>query len=248
MTDALPLGSWTRRPLLAFDLETAGPDPKTARIVTFASILVDPDGRIVHQRTGLVDPGVDIPAEAAEVHGVTTERARAEGMRPAQALSSIGFDFAAAILDDTPICAYNAHFDLTIVWEEAARHLPPDEATSLRDLIAGIPVIDSLVLDKHTARYRKGKRTLSVVAGHLGVAPGDWHTAEADAYAAALVAQAIAARHPEIATLELAEIYAKQKVWAKEQSDSLRDHFRKAKKPVAAASVSSAWPYLAAGV
>ena len=38
------------------------------------------DGVAVRSWSGLIDPGREIPADATEVHGITSERARAEGM------------------------------------------------------------------------------------------------------------------------------------------------------------------------
>ena len=63
--------------MLSFDLETTSANPRTARIVT--SALVRIDGRDVTATETLADPGVEIPAEAAQVHGISTEQARAEG-------------------------------------------------------------------------------------------------------------------------------------------------------------------------
>ena len=63
--------------MLSFDLETTSVNPKEARIVT--SALVRIDGRDVNSQEMLADPGVEIPEEAAKVHGITTEKARAEG-------------------------------------------------------------------------------------------------------------------------------------------------------------------------
>ena len=63
--------------MLAFDLETTSANPKEARIVT--SALVRIDGRDVQKVEHLADPGIEIPQEATSVHGITTEKARAEG-------------------------------------------------------------------------------------------------------------------------------------------------------------------------
>lgn len=62
--------------MLSFDLETTSANPLHARIVT--SALVRIDGRDVTATETLADPGVEIPAEAARVHGISTEKARAE--------------------------------------------------------------------------------------------------------------------------------------------------------------------------
>ena len=49
-------------------------------MVTASLVVVDPHGTLAANYEWLVDPGVEIPEEAAAVHGVTTERARAEGL------------------------------------------------------------------------------------------------------------------------------------------------------------------------
>ncbi|GDY61930.1 hypothetical protein SAV14893_013230 [Streptomyces avermitilis] len=73
--------AWHEQLLIGFDLETTGTDPREARIVTGAVIEVkgqEPVGR----REWLADPGVEIPADAVAVHGITNERAAAEGGPP----------------------------------------------------------------------------------------------------------------------------------------------------------------------
>ena len=70
--------TWHESIRAGFDLETTGRDPRTALIVTATLVMVDEHGRAASSAEWLVDPGVPIPAEAAEVHGVTTERAQAE--------------------------------------------------------------------------------------------------------------------------------------------------------------------------
>ena len=70
--------------MLSFDLETTSANPRTARIVT--SALVRIDGSEISASETLADPGVEIPEEAAAVHGITTEHARAEGQDHDQVL------------------------------------------------------------------------------------------------------------------------------------------------------------------
>ena len=72
---------WHRELLIGFDLETTGTDPREARIVTAAVIEVR-DGQPIGRKEWLADPGVEIPADAVAVHGISNERAAAEG-RPA---------------------------------------------------------------------------------------------------------------------------------------------------------------------
>lgn len=100
---------WHRELLIGFDLETTGTDPREARIVTGAVIEVrgsEPLGR----REWLADPGVEIPADAVAVHGISNERAAGEG-RPADQVA----DAIAGVLADhwkagVPVVAYNAAF------------------------------------------------------------------------------------------------------------------------------------------
>ena len=69
------MSSWSAGPFLGFDTETTGVDVTTDRIVTAA--LVHRDARGTTVRTWIIDPGVEIPAPATAIHGITTERARA---------------------------------------------------------------------------------------------------------------------------------------------------------------------------
>ena len=84
---------WTELPRATFDLETTGPNPMTARIVTASLILLGPDGTELRHGEWLADPGVEIPEEAAAVHGITTEHAREHGAP----LKQVVFELASAL-------------------------------------------------------------------------------------------------------------------------------------------------------
>ena len=62
--------------LAVFDTETTGLDTRYARIVTCFLGIIGPDGEVQESHSWLADPGVEIPEQAAAVHGVTTEMAR----------------------------------------------------------------------------------------------------------------------------------------------------------------------------
>ena len=66
------------------------------------------DARARTVRTWLIDPGVAIPAEAAAIHGITTEHARDARRPPREALEEIAADLADALRDGVPVVAYNA--------------------------------------------------------------------------------------------------------------------------------------------
>ena len=99
--------------MLAFDLETTSANPKEARIVT--SALVRIDGRDVQKVEHLADPGIEIPQEATNVHGITTEKARAEGCPHEDVLKDTVEAIKAAWEDGLTLIVYNAAFDLTVL-------------------------------------------------------------------------------------------------------------------------------------
>ena len=62
------------RPLVFFDTETTGTEPSTDRIVEISLIRVMPPPHGVEApRTWRVNPGVRIPIEASEIHGITND-------------------------------------------------------------------------------------------------------------------------------------------------------------------------------
>ena len=85
-----PAVSWADGSLCGIDIEITGGDPETARIIAIAMVFVGDEAPIDNVSL-LVDPGVTIPAEEAALHGLTTERLRAEGLVPAEALQSSTF-------------------------------------------------------------------------------------------------------------------------------------------------------------
>lgn len=197
--------NWTQGPFLGFDTETTGVNSASDRVVTAALVLRD-DSR-TRERTWLIDPGVEIPAGAAAIHGITTERARAEGRPPAEALEEVAAIITAAQRVGTPVVAFNAGFDLAILDADLARHSLPTLPERLGRPVS--PVIDPLVLDRAVDRYRKGKRTLGHLCEVYGVIPGgaDLHTAEVDVAATLDVLAAIAARHPRIGEMTLEDLH-----------------------------------------
>lgn len=100
---------WHRELLIGFDLETTGTDPRTARIVTAAVVEVK-DGEPIGRRTWLADPGVSIPDDAVAVHGITNERAVAEGRPAGEVVEEIAGALVAHWRAGAPVVAYNAAF------------------------------------------------------------------------------------------------------------------------------------------
>lgn len=214
--------SWPARRLAAFDLETTGVAPECDRIVS-AAVHLSGGGRPPLSYTWLVDPGIEIPAEAAAVHGITTARARACGDGPGAVVEALTTLLAAKVRAGVPIVAFNARFDLTVLDREARRH----GVVPLTSRVGGVAgtaellVVDPSVLDRHLDTEREGPRSLGATCAHYGVVLATPHDADADARAAAAVARRIAARFPDVAGSDLRLLHRRQAVWAAEQAAAL---------------------------
>lgn len=103
------------RPLVFFDLETTGTDILKDRIVEMSFIKLFPDGSR-EEKTKRVNPGIPIPAEATEVHGITDEDVASEPVFRAYAKS------LAAWLKGCDLAGFNSnHFDVPVLIEEFNR-------------------------------------------------------------------------------------------------------------------------------
>lgn len=194
------MSSWSNGPVLGFDTETTGVDVRHDRIVTAALVRRDTQG--LWQRTWLIDPGVEIPAAASAIHGITTERARAEGQAPQVALEEIASAIVDGQLAGVPVVAYNASFDMAILDHELDRWGLPRLGQRLGRDVG--PVLDPLVIDRGVDRYRKGKRTLSDLCLHYRVTSQDeLHTAEVDVHATLRVLDCLLETFPEIGEMSL---------------------------------------------
>ena len=216
-----------------FDLETTGIDVSTSRIVSAHVGLIGPDGSVIERYDWLADPGVEIPEQASAVHGITTERARAEGRAAAEVVSEIVTAIADLFSRGHALTIYNASYDLSLLAHEARRH-------GIDPLYLPSPIVDPLVLDKVVDRYRKGKRTLEAAALHYGVDLTAAHDAGADAVAAGRVAQALAGRYPTELDLDVTELHTRQIAWAAEHAASFQEYMRRTHNPDF--SDSGLWP------
>jgi len=214
------LPNWAKS-LAVFDLETTGLDVTTARIVTATVATLDQNGTVVELAEWLVNPGIEIPDAASNVHGVTTERAVAEGVEPRAAVAEI-IDLLQRHNLEMPLVAFNAPYDFSILKAEAERYG--------LDSLDPKPVIDPLVLDRKVDRYRKGKRNLGVMSEHYGIKLEDAHNATADAVAAGRIAQQLARQFPELA-IDVLELHDFQSGWSDQQAESFAEYLRKQNRP-----------------
>lgn len=227
----------------AWDTETTGTDPETARIVT-AAVLFRGGGQPDHSFACLINPGVPIPDEAAEIHGVTTERAQADGQEPKVALDDIASRLADALTRSLPVIAFNQEYDYTVLDRELRRHDLP----TMDERLNGHPphsLVDPHVIDK-ALNYRKGPRKLKPTCEHYGIKLENWHTADADALAADRVTEALFTRYKWLARLTPGELFTRQQQWRERWARSfqafLRDKERAGEKYNPDAVVDGSWP------
>ncbi|MFC6353547.1 3'-5' exonuclease [Rothia nasimurium] len=222
--------SWTELPRATFDLETTGIDPKTARIVTASLVLVSPDGEVLRAGEWLADPGVEIPEQASAIHGITTEYAREHGKPAQQVAYEVAMALGGLFADGIPVIAFNAAYDFSVLHFELARYgYPP---------LTCYPVLDPLVINKHVHKFKKGKRTLEVLASEYSVELENAHTSKDDALAAERLLTAMSFEYEEIEQPATA-LHEQQITWAAEQAAELQDYFNRIGKQ---ADVSGAWP------
>ena len=231
---------WLERPLAAFDLETTGTDPEEDRIVTASVALVGANTE-TEAHDWLVDPGIEIPQGATDVHKITTEMARAEGRPSPEAVGEITQLLASYLNEGFPIVAFNARYDLTMLDRESRRHgLEP-----LVEMVggpSGLLVIDPLVLDKQQDPYRRGKRKLTDLCSFYGVELTEAHAASADALAAARLAWKLGNSNPEFGEADLPTLHEQQVDWARQQAESLQKFFDEQGR---SETVETEWPLVA---
>ena len=194
--------------MVAFDVETTGVDVEADRIVTASTVGVRCGTDPVH-RDWLADPGIEIPVEASDIHGITTEHARAHGKPAGDVVAEICGHLTQVWSQGYPVVIYNAPFDLTVLHREALRYGVPFEAAG--------PVVCPMLIDRHFDRYRPGSRKLVDVCRHYGVplAEDDAHTSSADALATVRLMWKLARTTPA-GSMTLDELQEAQQGWHRE--------------------------------
>ena len=202
--------------LVCFDVESTGVSVENDRIVQAFVGLMGMDGEWVEKREWLIDPGVEIPEGASNVHGYTTDRIQEVGRKDAQAAI---YEVYCTILEWTsenaPLVIFNSRYDCSILDRELKRQ-------GKRFDMTGISVVDPFVCDKAKFKYRKGSRKLVDVAPHYGVSTeGSLHDAMVDCR----ITGHIALKMIESWQGTLAGLHDKQVGWASEQASSLEQYF-----------------------
>lgn len=229
--------NWAELPLLGFDTETTGVDVWNCRVVTAALVLRRP-GESDQVRTWLADPGVPIPEQASNIHGITTEYAQAHGRPIKEVLDEVIGELAKATEAGVTLVAFNGMYDLQILNQEALRHGIP----TLHERLGGqfTNYVDPLVLDRGLDKWRKGKRTLSDLINVYNIAPREnLHTAEVDVQATLDVLEAQLERFPQLRDQTLPELFDWQRQAHRDWAVGLNEFLQsRGKKP----DVQLEWP------
>lgn len=162
-------------PLVCIDTETTGRDFGVDRVVEIACVRWE-RGQVVARRDWLVNPGVPIPKEAQDVHGIGDD-----DVRDKPSFAEVAADVLEALSGAVPV-AYNASFDRAFLTAELSRagKLAASTPPACRK---GVDWIDPLVWARELQKFEKGK-SLGDVAARLGVAIENAHRASDDAEAA----------------------------------------------------------------
>ncbi|MFE7484181.1 hypothetical protein [Streptomyces sp. NPDC057552] len=201
---------WHRRRVLALDIATTGNRYGIDRILG-AAVHAD-DGTL---RSWLVDPGPGpVSVAPGKGHGISVERARAEGRPAAEALEEVAAVLAGHLATKEPLVVWHAPYVLTTLETELLRH----GLTPLSDRLANglSPICDPLVLDRHAEPFRSGGRALETVAEWYGIPherPGD---PACDAETTLVLAQVIGACHPAVGRLSRPALHREQVRWHEE--------------------------------
>ncbi|WOX20695.1 hypothetical protein [Streptomyces solicathayae] len=198
---------WHRKALTAFDIAATGHRCSVDRIL--AAAVRGSDGTA---RDWLIDPGPGpLSVDPGKRHGITVERARAEGVPAARALEELAELLAGRLAAGEPLVVWYAPYVLTMLEAELTRHGLRTLGERAPHGVA--PVCDPLVLDRHADPYRSGGRSLQTVTAWYGVPherPGD---AASDAAATLALAQVLGACYPALARFSRPALHNEQLLW-----------------------------------
>lgn len=169
------------RPLAFLDLETTGLSTVADRIIEMAVIRVSPNGDVL-ERVRRFNPGMPIPREATEVHGITDADVADEPPFAARARS------LSQLLAPCDLAGFNIRrFDLPMLLAEFKRARVPFSIQGRR------------VLDAQTIFHREEPRDLSAAARfYLGREHKEAHTALGDIRTTAAVLSSQLERYPHV--------------------------------------------------
>lgn len=178
---------------LIFDTETTGiPHNKTApmadldnwpRLVQIAWQLHDSRGKLLSRHNYIIRPdGFDIPYNAQQIHGISTQRALAEGIPVKTALDTFMKDIERAKL----LVGHNIEFDKSIIGAELIRlDLNPEPLLQVEKLDTGVASTDYCQMSGGIGGKLKMPRLVELHQKLFGDGFADSHDAAYDVAATA---------------------------------------------------------------
>lgn len=155
-----------KKPIVFFDLETTGINIATDRIVEISILKVHPNGN-EESKTWLVNPIIEIPKEASDIHGITNEKVLNEPTFKELAPT------VSKMIDGCDLAGFNSNrFDIPLLAEEMLRAK------------VNFDMNDRESIDVQVIFHKKEERTLS--AGYqfyCGKNLENAHSAKADTMA-----------------------------------------------------------------
>ena len=180
---------------LVYDTETTGlpgnyKAPLTdsenwPRLVQLAWQFHSADGTLISRGNKIVKPdGFKIPFTSSKIHGITTERAEAEGAPLAEVIAEFNVDFEKAKY----VMGHNIEFDISIVGAELHRlGLSFDKLTSINSIDSKLEATEYCAIPGGRGGRFKWPTLTEVHEKLFGVAFGDAHDAAYDVDATAKV-------------------------------------------------------------
>lgn len=169
------------RPIVFFDLETTGVNVSTDRIVEVSIMKIHPDGK-KEIKTRRINPGIPIPKESSEIHGISDEDVKDEPTFKAFAKSLAHF------IGNSDLAGFNSNrFDIPLLVEEFMRAGFDFDMSNRRSV------------DVQTIFHKMEKRTLSAAYQfYCDKELINAHSAEADTVATYEILQAQVERYDEL--------------------------------------------------
>ena len=154
------------KPICFFDLETTGVNVSLDRIVEISILKIFPNGN-KESKTWLVNPGVPIPLEASNIHGITNDIVKNEPL-----FKMIASDIK-SMINNCDLAGFNSNkFDIPLLAEELLR----SEIDFSLDNVATI--------DVQNIFHKMEQRTLSAAYQfYCGKSLDNAHTSKADTLA-----------------------------------------------------------------
>lgn len=233
--------------LLIWDTETTGVRVDQDRILTCYAMVLNKDGTVEREWDWTIDPGIEVPKGASDVHGMTTAWISEHGRKDWDvAIEEIVRALYDAHVQGIPIVAYNLRFDFSLLWHEYAR-VGRRSGGILRTMLnSGAVFYDPMIHDGGRDKYRKGKRRLADLCSVYGIEfnEDEAHAAKYDVQKTGELAFKLLAKERSLGPRELMPLLAE---WKAERDESLEAYFQREGKKTESGEpirIDRGWPLI----